>query len=142
MLDVINATDARRNWSSVIDSVVRDKPRFIKRTRDHVFLSNAELVLNILSAYTFSAEKYIEDDGSVTLSLNEIDLIDTGADENDARLNMAKQIIEYSEIFYNDFDDWASAPNRFPHIPYVFKALIINDAVKIGEMITCHPGEN
>ena len=29
-----SATEVRKEWSSVLDSVVRDKPQFIKRTRD------------------------------------------------------------------------------------------------------------
>jgi hypothetical protein len=39
--------------------------------------------------------KIIEEDGSVTLSLNEIDLVENGSDEQSARINLGKAILEY-----------------------------------------------
>ena len=135
----LNATQVRNEWSTVVDSVIRDKPKFIKRTRDRLLLSEVTLIEEMLSAYKFSAIKYIEDDGSVTLSLTDLDLAENGTDENDAIKKLSKAIIEYSEDYYNEFALWFSAPNRKAHLPYVIKALIINDVNKIGELITCHP---
>ena len=34
---VMNATDARREWSLVVDRAVRERPQFIKRTRTIFF---------------------------------------------------------------------------------------------------------
>jgi len=138
----MNATDVRNDWSSIVDSVVREKPKFIKRTRDYMFLSNLEVLEGLLALYTFNAEIFAEEDGSVTLSLFEIDLIENGKDEQEARLNLAKSILEYSEDYYKEFSFWSSAPNRKPHVPYVFKSLILNDIEKIGELIECHLGKN
>ena len=137
----INATEARNEWSSVVDSVIREKPRFIKRTRDHMLLSDVNIIENFLEAYKFTADMFAEDDGSVTLSLAEIDLVENGADEEQALKKMARAILEYSKDYYNGFSYWA-AGNRKAHIPYVFKALILNDEEKIGGLITCRPGEN
>ena len=75
------ATNVRKEWSAVCDSVVHEKPKFIKRTRDKLWFSNLDTMTEILSAYKFTAEKYIEDDGSITLSLNEIDLVENGENE-------------------------------------------------------------
>jgi len=137
----INATNARNDWSSVLDSVVREKPKLIKRTRDYVFFSNISVIESFLSEYRFSAEEFIEDDGSVTISLNEIDLVENGIDEKDAKHKLANAILEYAEDFYREFSLWANAPNRKSHIPYIFKALIINDAAKIGGLIQCRRGK-
>ena len=79
------ATTVRKEWSAVCDSVIHNKPKFIKRTRDKMWFSNLETMSEILSAYQFTAKEYKEDDGSVTLSLNEIDLVEKGKDENEAR---------------------------------------------------------
>ena len=136
----INATQVRNDWSAVIDSVIREKPRFIKRTRDYMMLSEISIVENLLSAYTFTANKYIEDDGSVTLGLVEIDLAENGVDERDAIRKMAAAILDYSQDYYNEFDYWFRA-NRKPHLPYVIKALVLNDIEKIGELIQCRLGE-
>lgn len=138
----VNATDVRRDWSLIIDDVIRKKPKFIKRTRDYMILSELNLFENILSVYEFSAQKFIENDASVTLSLNEIDLIENAPTEAEAILALAKAILEYAKDYYNEFPLWSSAPNRKSHIPYVLKALIIDNAQKIGDIIKCQPGKN
>ena len=126
----------------MVDSVVRDKPTFIKRTRDRMWLSNLDTMLDILDAYQFTAVKYIEEDGSVTLAKNEIDLVENAPDESKARKLLAAAIMEYAADYYNDYAYWSSAPNRKKHIPYIFKALIIDDEDKLGENIICRDGKN
>ncbi|MGN0182564.1 MAG: hypothetical protein ACI4DP_09190 [Candidatus Ornithomonoglobus sp.] len=138
----MNATDVRKNWSQVSESVIRVKPQFIKRTRDYMLLSSMELIEELLSAYTFTAKEYIEDDGSVTLSLNELDIVENAGNEELARLRLGEAILEYALEFYDEFDYWSKAPNRKTHIPFVLKALVMDDAEKIGACIKCQPGKN
>ena len=89
------ATAIRKEWSAACDSVIHNKPKFIKRTRDRMWFSNLETMEEILKAYKFTAEKFIEEDGSVTLSLCAIDLVENGANEQEARLNLGNAILEY-----------------------------------------------
>jgi hypothetical protein len=138
----LNATDVRRDWSAVMETVVREKPQFIKRTRDYMVLADVKLMENLLSTYRFTAGKFVEGDGSITLSLNEIDLIENGKTEQEARVSLGKAILEYAEDFYKEFTVWSAAPNRKGHIPYVLRALIVDDPNKIGEMIVCQAGRN
>ena len=139
-MQTINATQVRKSWSEVVDSVVREKPAFIKRTRDCMMLSDIGLIEKLLDAYIFNAELLIEDNGSVTISLDEIDIVENGINEYDAINKMAFAILEYAEDYYNDFNYWYSSPNRKAHLPYVMKALILNDINKIGGIITCRHG--
>lgn len=141
MIQIMNATDVRRDWSAVVDNTVRVKPQFFKRTRDYVFLSDLHFMEELLAGYSYSAVRMPEEDGSVTLALNELDLVENGQDEDDARLKLAAAILEYAEDYYSDFSYWGSAPNRRSHIPYVFKALFIGDVQKIGESIQCQAGK-
>lgn len=136
------ATTVRKEWSAVCDSVIHNKPKFIKRTRDKMWFSNLETMSEILEAYQFTAKKFIEEDGSVTLSLNEIDLVENGKDEQEARLNLANAILEYSMEYYNEYEMYSHSQNRKKHIPYIFKALIIDNSEKIGEIIQCQDGKN
>ena len=136
------ATTVRKEWSAVCDSVIHNKPKFIKRTRDKMWFSNLETMSEILEAYQFTAKKFIEEDGSVTLSLNEIDLVENGKDEQEARLNLANAILEYSMEYYNEYEMYSHSPIRKKHIPYIFKALIIDNSEKIGEIIQCQDGKN
>ena len=137
----INATQVRNEWSTVVDTVIREKPQFIKRTRDYMVLSNIDTLESLPAAYSFHAETFVEDDGSVTISLDEFDLAENSANEQEAQLKPAEAILEYAKDYYNDFAYWARG-NRKAHLPYVFKALILNDALKIGDLIQCRHGEN
>jgi antitoxin YefM len=138
----LNATDVRQNWSAVMESVVREKPRFIRRTRDYMVLADVKLIENLLSAYHFTADRFTENDGSVTLSLRELDLAENARTEAEARKLLGKSVLEYAEDFYNEFTLWSAAPNRKSHIPYVLKALIMNNADEIGDSIKCQPGKS
>ena len=137
----LNATQVRNDWSAVVDSVIREKPRFIKRTRDYIFLSDVNTIMQLLEPYTLTAETFIEDDGSVTISLTQIDLIENGNDEKEAIKKMAAAILEYAEDYYNDFSYWARG-DRKAHIPFVLKALVLNDVDRIGGLIQCRHGGN
>ena len=100
---------------------------------------NSEVLECMLSAYDFTAVKYIEDNGSVTLSLDQIDLAEYGENEDDALTKMAKGIIEYAEHYCQQ--SWWLAINRKAHAPYVARTLFINDVEKIKELIVCRLGE-
>ena len=141
MTQFMNATDVRKEWSTIVDSTVREKPQFFKRTRDFLFLSDLHFMEELLTGYSYTAIRMDEEDGSITLALNELDLVENGKDEDDARLKLANAILEYAEDLYNDFTYWSSAPNRKSHIPYVFKALSIRDPRKIGDSIKCRAGK-
>lgn len=136
------ATDVRKEWSAVCDSVIHDKPKFIKRTRDKMWFSNLDTMTEILKAYTFTAQRFIEEDGSITLSLNEIDLIENGIDEVSARFALGNAILDYSTDYYNDYAFYSRSPNRKGHVPYIFKAIIMDNPQKIGESILCQDGKN
>lgn len=136
-----NATDVRRNWSEVTDNVIRERPQFIKRTRDCMVLTDIKLFENLLSIYHMTASKFVEDDGSITLSLKELDLVENAPTEVDAKKMLGASVLAYAEDFYDEFSLWSAAPNRKSHIPYVLKALIINDASKIGDAIRCQVGK-
>ncbi|MEE0884057.1 MAG: hypothetical protein U0L59_02380 [Faecalimonas sp.] len=144
MIDILTAkaTDVRKDWSTICDSVIHDKPRFIKRTRDRMWFSSLDTLTEILKAYSFTAKKYIESDGSVTLSLNEIDLIENGIDEVTARLALGNAILNYSFEYYKEYSFYSHSPNRKAHVPYIFKALIMDNPEQIGEIIICQDGEN
>ncbi|RKJ42701.1 hypothetical protein D7X98_18865 [bacterium 1XD8-76] len=144
MIDMLmeQATTVRKQWSAVCDSVIHEKPKFIKRTRDRMWFSNLETISDILQVYQFTVLKYIEDDGSITFSLNEIDLVENGKNEQEVRLNMGKAILEYALDYYNEYEMYSRSPNRKKHIPYIFKALIMDDPEKIGDMLQCQDGKN
>lgn len=82
-------------------------------------------------------KKYVEEDGTITLSLDVLDIVENAATEHEAKVELAKSILDYAKDFYEDYDYWSSAPNRKGHVPYVFKAILLNDISKIAELISC-----
>ncbi len=138
----ISASDARKEWSRVVDEVVRNKPQFVKRTRDNILISDFSLMKDLLDAYHYTAIMYREDDNTFTLSLNEMDLIVNGVSEEDAKSKMAQEILEYAQDFYENYQFWSVASNRRTHIPYVLKALILQDNGLIGDSISWQHGKN
>jgi len=98
------------------------------------------MVENILEPYIFTADEYVdENDGSVILWSNDFDTWASGKNKEEAVNQLAVEILEFSKDFYKEFDLWAKG--RKTQIPYVLKALMLNDAEKIGGLITCRPGE-
>lgn len=138
-MDMLNATDVRKNWSYTLDSVVREKPAYVKRTHDSIAMIGIPTLNEILSGYHFYADEFKESDGSITLSLKDMDIVVNDVDHDRAMRRLAAYIKEYAEEYYSDFDLMSKAVNRRSHIPYVFKALTI-DENSILEDIICQDG--
>lgn len=141
-VQMMNATNARKDFSAVIDTVVREKPVFIKRTRDNVVMADTVFLANLTSDYKFTAIVHEEEDSSITLELDQIDLVVNAQSLPEAITMLAQDIVEYSKDYYDNYAVWSKAPNRKSHLPYVIKALIAKDLEEIGACIQCRSGMN
>ncbi len=139
---VINASDARREWSSVIDSVVRQRPAFIKRTRDTVIMLSEETVAQMVSDVQFTVTQFQEEDDSITLSLDSLDIISHGEDIKSAKAALAENVMEYAEEYYQEFELYSKAPNRKGHLIYVIKALTAKSSKELEDMLVCQNGKS
>ncbi len=139
-MDLLNATDVRKNWSVTLDNVAHEKPAYIKRTHDNVAIFSINTLNMILAGYHFNAKRFKEEDGSVTLSAVDLDIVVNDVDEKAAKRRMAEYIKEYAEEFYSDYAYRSKAPNRQSHIPYVFKALTL-DTESVMKDIVCQNGK-
>ncbi len=137
-----NATDVRKEWGSVIDTVVREKPVFVKRSRDIIYLLSQNNINQLLSNYTFTANAFTENDGSITLSLNEVDIAANGKDQAEALDILARDLQEYAEEYYAEFEYWYASMNRKSHYPYILRVLSTDDKEKLKELITCQAGKS
>lgn len=122
----VSATDMRKNWSKNLDVVSRNKPLFIRRTRDDFVLSDLNTFKTILNAYLFK-----EGDNSYTISLDVLYLVENANTKENAISAMKSAIYEYETDFYNEFNLWSAAPNRKSHIPYIFKALLCDNSEEL-----------
>lgn len=90
---------------------------------------------NLLDKYKFTSELFLEENKTFTLSLKEIDLIVNAKNLDDAKRMMAEEILDYARDFYDEYYIWSKALNRQRHIPYIQKALMINDSDEIANSI-------
>ena len=67
--------------------------------------------------------KFIEDDSSVTLSMDAIDLVVNGEDLQAAMVNLVGDLKEYAEEYQQNFEAYHDAPNRSEHLNLVERVL-------------------
>ncbi len=139
---VVNATDVRKDFGRYIDEIVRTKPIFIKRSRDYFMGISIDMAKELVKDVIFTADKYIEDDDSVTLSLHDFDIVVNGKDESSALDSLIKDIREYALEFYEDMEFWASDINRRKQLKKILKVLLTNDNEELKESIVCQVGRN
>lgn len=138
----INATDVRKDFGRHIDKIVRTKPIFIKRSRDYIMGISLEMAKELVKDIQFIAYKFIEDDNSVTISLEKFDLVVNGENEEEAISLIIKSLREYALEYYEDIEFWSSDINRKKQMNSILKVLLVEDDNELKESIICRPGKN
>lgn len=134
MEGVLKATDVRRDWGRFIDTVLHEKPKIVKRNRDSFLSMSIKHTKILLSNYSFKAQYMKEDDGTVTATLDNFDLVVNEVDELSAKNALAKELIEYAQEYFNEFQLYSNSPNRQSHFPFVLTVLVqedLNDVVNL-----------
>lgn len=140
-MEAVNVTNLRKDMGRFIDSVLREKPRLVKRTRDKVLVTSVESQKEILKTFTFTANSFKEDDDTITASLEEFDIVVNANNQEEAINLLANDLIEYAEEFYEEFNFWSSAPNRKVHFPYILNVLLQDDIEGVKALIKCQAGK-
>ena len=136
-----NASEVRQNWSTTIDSVVRERPAFINRVHDNVAMLDSNLLLELLKDYKYQIVLEQEDDGSFTGYVKNLDLVENADDKQGCIDSIITSMKDYAIDYYTEFGYWSKAPNRMSHIPYILKLLISSDD-RIREDIECQDGRS
>lgn len=138
----LSSSEVRRDWSRVLDAVIREKPVFIKRTRDYMMLCSTDMVSQLVCGVRIVADQFNEADGSVTLSAADLDIVSNGPDLPSAKAALASDIMEYAEEYYHEFELYSRAPNRKSHLPYVIKALTARSGKELEDAVICQNGKS
>lgn len=136
MVSVLNSTDVRQNWGAFIDDVVRGRPAVVKRNRDHFAALSVDHMNLLLEPYTFTINFLHEDDGSVTGSLEEIDLVANAPDIEQLKKALAEELVEYAREYMDNIALYYYSPNRRRHLPYVLRVLIQPDAEAVAALLS------
>lgn len=141
IVDYMSASEVRKEWSSTIDTALREHPVFFQRTRDNLILLDVATLWLAFRHLQFHLSFYEEENGSVTCTEEELDLVENAPTREECIRQMIGAMRDYANDFYNDFALWSKAPNRQDHISYVLKILSSTDA-QIREDIVCRDGKS
>ncbi len=123
MNQVISSTEVRKNWSEVIDTVIRKKPVFIKRNRDVLTFLSLEQLDIILDFFKLSLNVFPEEDGSYSASIDELDIVGNAGSKEEVVEVICDELIEYADEYMENFDMYYHSSNRKDHFPYVYKVV-------------------
>lgn len=141
MQGTLNATDVRRHWGQFNDDVIRVGPRFVKRNRDTWAALSFEHLKAAFATFTFEAELFHEEDGSVTSTLKGFDLVENGDNEDESIELLVEELIEYANEYQENFNTYFRSPNRHDQFPYIMNVLAQDDTEGVKLLIRCRVGE-
>jgi len=139
--EVLNATDVRKHWSQFNDDVIREGPKFVKRNRDRWAALSADHLKEAFSDYVFSASSFVEEDETVTVSLDNFDIVENGDTREEAIELVVDELIEYAHEYMDNFNLYFNSPNRRKHFKFIMNVLIQDSAEDVKELIECQAGE-
>lgn len=120
----INSTEVRKDFSSTIDRVIHCKPQFVQRTHNRMVMIEEGEFNSLLSNLMIPVKLIKEDDGSFVATNPVIeDVFSVGATKETAINELCKDLIEYAQEYYDDYDLYSKTPNRKSHAPYVMRIL-------------------
>ena len=73
----------------------------------------------------FQVTVYTEDDGSITLSMDDMDLVVNAPSKEAAIKALCRDMVEYAEEYRKEFAVYSAAPNRAAHAPLVKEILSV-----------------
>lgn len=91
-----------------------------------------------VSNMVFQVTVYTEDDGSITLSTDDMDLAVNAPSKEAAIKALCRDIVEYAEEYRKAFAMYSAAPNRAAHAPLVKEILSVTPQ-ELRDALVFHP---
>lgn len=138
MFTEMKFTDVRNNFTSVIDRVQNLSPVVVKprkKSETYTFLLNKEWVKQLLQEVKIKVNMYPEEDGSLTLGIDELELYANGDTKEKAFEELTEDLIQYAQDYMNEPHRYYNAPNRRHHLSYLFKILLCNNKDEVKQML-------
>ena len=98
-------TDVRNNFRSVIDRVQNLSPVVVKPRKNsetYTFLLSKEWVKQLLQEVKIKVNMYPEEDGSITLGIDELELYANGDTKEKAFEELTEDLIQYAQDYMNE----------------------------------------
>ncbi|KAF0194046.1 MAG: hypothetical protein FD169_2092 [Bacillota bacterium] len=137
MLSELNLTDARKGFSALYDDVYNSfRPTIVTRKNsEEVLVMRADLQRMVLSHFSLQPQVYQEDDGSVTLALDELDLFVNATTADQALTELINDMKAYAQDYLERSQLFLHAPNRRGHFPYVLRIMLCENDQEIRMLL-------
>jgi len=137
MLGELQFTEARKDFSSLYNEVFNGyKPMIIKRKQaEEVLVLRTDLQKMLLSSFNLKPEVLHEDDGSVTLALDNLEIYVNGENLDEAVKELVDDLKNYAQDFIARSQLFLNAPNRRSHFPYVLRILLCENDEEIRGLL-------
>lgn len=135
MHTTLSATDVRKNWSQFNDDIVRKGPRFVHRNRDEWAALSSEHLKAAFDHLPITATSYKEEDGTFTMSVNELDIVENGDSIEEVLELTTDALIDYAQEYMDFFSQYFNSPNRKGHLPFVLKIIAQPDYEAVKSLI-------
>ena len=86
----------------------------------------------------FQVTVYTEGDGSITLSMDDMDLVVNAPSKEAAIKALCRDIVEYAEEYRKEFAAYSAAPNRAAHASLVEEILAATPQ-ELHNVLVFHP---
>lgn len=133
MLAPTRFSEARSRLSQLFDEAVEERrPILIRRgARQEAVLVSREDLDALLRTFTLRPQVLSEDDGSVTITVDELDWAVNAGSLEEAVGALVADLRHYAEDYLERAPLFLRAPNRSSHFPYVLKIALARDEDKI-----------
>ena len=84
---------------------------------------------------TLKPEVLPEEDGSITLAIDQVDISIKADSLDQAKQEMAKELCLYACDYMERSQLFLNAPNRRPHFPYVLRILLCDNVEEVGQLL-------
>lgn len=137
LLSELNLTDARKEFSSLYDQVFNSfKPTIIKRKKsEEVLVLRVDQQKMLLVNYSLKPDIIKEDDGSITLALDNLELYSNGSSLEDAINELIEELKVYASDYLQRSQLFLHAPNRKSHFPYILRVLLCDSDKEIRDLL-------
>ena len=137
MLSELNLTDARKEFSSLYDQVFNSfKPTIIRRKKfEEVLVLRVDQQKMLLVNYSLKPDIIKEDDGSITLALDNLEIFSNSLSLEDAINELIEDLKVYASDYLQRSQLFLNAPNRKSHFPYILRVLLCNSDKEIRDLL-------
>jgi len=139
-MDAVVYSDARNGFADIFDAAVAHAPTRIARRRSgEAVLIGREDLLALTEPFAFHPAVYFESD-TVSVWLPELEVWGRGADFESATEDLIDEVRQYVEEYLAE-ERMRTAPNHRPHVPWVMRAMLLDDA-QLAEALFAEPTQS